>query len=345
LQDLDQVGFLDHTVANLNDFIRNKYDHYGVTNILNFQRGCPFRCIYCKASFMDSIRHNSATFMYDQLVDLYDKYGLDQFNITDANFPLDKNRMGEFCNLMVSSGLSKSIKLWCQTSVSIPLANEDIELLSDAGFTMISIGVERFDTGFRKYMNKAGTAEQAIGLIKKIIEKNIKTNINSLINFPIETKDTIEREASYMEEALPMIDFFGINYLVPLPGTAIYDLNGINKTWHMNKQIASKIVSYYDLAFNVTTPGLEFNIFGLSSDIVTSMRKFKEKYYKKSISHIHKSKFFKLLLELDLIAGRISYVIYRLSPTIEDILFKPLKYFRIIGAKMIMNRYIMEKNN
>ncbi len=342
LLDLDQIGFLDHSVANLNDFIRNKYDHYGVTNTLNFQRGCPFRCIYCKAHFMENLRHNSATFMHGQLVDLYDRYGLDQFNISDANFPLDKNRMHKFCNLMISSGLSKSIKLWCQTSVSIPLANEEIELLSDAGFTMISIGVERFDTRFRKYMNKAGTAEQAIELLGKIKEKKIKTNINSLINFPIETEETIEREALYMEKALPAVDYCGINYLVPLPGTNIYDSSS-NKKWYLNQRIVTKIVSYYDLAFNITTPGLEFNLFNLSSNVVIALRRFKENYYKKSISQINKSKIFKLLLAADLFVGKISYSIYRFSPSIEDFIFKPLKYFRIIGAKMIMNKYIMKK--
>lgn len=337
LNDLDELPFLDHNLVNLSDYIRGEYDFNSVTNFMNFQRGCPFSCIYCKADFMGGkIRHNSPTYMFAQLQALYSQYGLKQYYLTDSNFPLDKNRMYEFCQLMVQSGLSREITLWCQTSVTIPLSSEDLEMLHDAGFTVISVGVERFDSSFRKYMNKAGTSDQALEIIKRINKSGIKTNINILINFPQDTLETLDMEAIHIEKALPYVDYYTVNYLVPLPGTMLFKGNSNSHRWYLNPDIVNKVTSYYDLAFNVTTPGVEFNLFNLSRKSLTGMRKFKEKYYSKSLLHSNRSTIFMLLFIVEMLLAKLSYVIYRISPKAEDRIFAPLKFIRKSWAKAFL---------
>jgi anaerobic magnesium-protoporphyrin IX monomethyl ester cyclase len=343
ISNLDELPFINHDLMNLHDYIRIKTDHYGVTNCLNFQRGCPFHCIYCKADFMGGkIRHNSAGYMFKQLRHLYEKYGFNQFNIIDANFPIDKKRMKEFCRLLVASGYSEKIRLWCQTSVTIPLNEQDIKMLKNAGFTMISVGIERFDSLFRKYMKKAGTAEQAINLIKRIKRENIKTNVCILVNFPNETNQSISKESYFLDKYLPYIDYYTINFLAPFPGTKIYNLSKRHKLWYLKPEIVNKKVSYYDLAYNVTTSSLEFNLFNLPLGITREMRFFKERFYRKSIAKIDQSIIYKLAFMVDICLAWISYHLYRTSPFVENIFFSPLKFLRKTGAKMIMNKFIMK---
>ena len=43
LKNLDELPFVNHDLMNLDDFIRVPSDHLRVTNLVNFQRGCPFK--------------------------------------------------------------------------------------------------------------------------------------------------------------------------------------------------------------------------------------------------------------------------------------------------------------
>lgn len=342
ITNMDELPLINHELANLSDYIRWKYDHYGVTNCLNFQRGCPYQCTYCKAGFMSGrIRANSALYIFKQIQSLHEKYGIDQFNIQDANFPIDKKRLKEFCNLMISSDISKKIKFWCQTSVTVPLNDEYLDMLKDAGVSMISVGVERFDDDFRKLMNKAGTGEQAFKIIKRIKKHKIKTNVNILVNFPEETKETIARETNMLEKALPYIDYYGVNYLIPLPGTGIYKKKDMSHTWYLQDEIINKSISYYDIAYNVTTAGLEFNVFNLPRDVTKSLRLFKERFYRKSILRINRSLIFKFAFYADMLVARLSFYTYSVSPKLEGALFALPKFIRVKGAKYFMNKFVM----
>ena len=49
------------------------------------------------------------------------------------------------------------------------------------------------------------------------------TEINILLNFPYETEETLRTESDYLLKALQYVDFYRIHYLVPIPGTPIYE--------------------------------------------------------------------------------------------------------------------------
>ena len=55
----------------------------------------------------------------------------------------------------------------------------------------------------------------------------------------------------------------------------------------LNEKINYKKTSYYDLAFDISSPGLEFNLFDLSPNVLQAIRKFREKFYIKSLFNMN----------------------------------------------------------
>jgi len=69
-------------------------------------RGCPYTCSYCDRSvFKRSYRSNSPQYMIDMLQYLQDKFNVKHINIYDDTFTLQRQRVMDFCELKIKSGL------------------------------------------------------------------------------------------------------------------------------------------------------------------------------------------------------------------------------------------------
>lgn len=345
VRDLDELPLIDYGVLNIQDLVHKPSDLDSVVNIVNFQRGCPFACTFCKTEFMEGkIRNNSDDYMVRQITKIIDEFDIHHFQIVDSNFPITKDRMRQFCELLIELGLNEKISINFQTSVTIKLSDEELTLLKMAGVSLINIGVERLDDNFRKLLKKAGTGRQCFDLAEKIKKNGIKTNCNILVNFPQETIGSIERESELIPELLKHTDAFAIYYFVSVPGTEIYDENLSSAgDWYLKEEIYDKRMSYYDYVFQVHTPSAEFNLFGLDLDTLAAMRKLKEKYYIESIGNLSRSLFFSVAFRADTILARFSRVVYKLSPGLESVLFFPFKFFRMSFFKFFTSRYYYKK--
>ena len=200
-------------------------------------------------------------------------------------------------------------------------------------------------------MSKDGTREEVFECLRRITENGIKSEINILINFPNETIKSMDTESDYLLKALKYVDFFRISYLIPVPGTEIFENKKVKTKWYLNEKINFKKTSYYDLAFNITSPGLEFNLFDHPPNVLKAIRKFREKFYIKSLYNLNTSSFlfssmiFKTLLMMDVFASKVSYFLYNINPIIENILLWPFKIIRTSGAKYIISIWFNPKRN
>jgi radical SAM superfamily enzyme YgiQ (UPF0313 family) len=265
------------------------------------------------------------------------RYGVNHFTIYDANFPLDKGRMRRFCWLMQETGLHRKIFLQISTSVSLALTDEEIAELKSAGVSMVCIGVERFDDAARRAISKPGTCDQAQTLIRKFHDAKIKTIINILLNLPSETPESLAREGEIIERNLAHISLLFINYLIPMPGTAIFDENNPAHHWYLNKSIDGLKMSYYQMCIIVSNPALELNPFALPAETIKAMRRFKEYFHMKSAFNLYRSPLFKLALICDFIFAKISFYIARISVDLERAVFCPLIIIRSSIYKWTFN--------
>jgi anaerobic magnesium-protoporphyrin IX monomethyl ester cyclase len=337
IDNLDELPFLNYELLNLDDFIFVEKDlsRTDVVNFVSFQRGCPYECTFCKADFMGGeLRNNSAEYMVKQIKALHESYGITQFRLADSNFAIPKKRMNEFCDLMISSGLGEKIRMWIQFSSTIPMSDKELSRLRMSGVRMISMGVERFDDEIRKIIVKPGTRKQVMAAIKRMKKNDIKAHVNVLVNFPTDDHANLKREKQYLLDALDYTEFYGVHYLVPVPGTPIYDEYRASNRWYLREDVNLKKLSYYDRAFDITTQGIEFNLFGLPKDQVDAIRSFKEDVYVLSMKKLHKSFIFQLALFVDTLMGRVSYTIYKFSPSTENVIFFPFLIAREYVAKI-----------
>ncbi|GAG05397.1 unnamed protein product, partial [marine sediment metagenome] len=70
-------------------------------NVLS-SRGCPYKCTFCYHDFMGAAyRHRSAENVYEEIVFLKDKFGIDYVHFIDDCFIINRKNVMRFCDLMI----------------------------------------------------------------------------------------------------------------------------------------------------------------------------------------------------------------------------------------------------
>ena len=343
LENLDEIPFINFDIFNLNDFVKKKSDHHNVTNVVISQRGCPFRCNFCKSEILPNIvRGASAKHVFEELKYRYEKFGIDLFRIEDANFTIMRKKMHDFCELMISSGMSKKISLWIQSGVTIRLSSAELNQMRKANIVVFGIGVERFDNECRKKMRKAGSGEVALEFVRKVYESGIKTNLSILLNTPFESNETLERESILMSNALPFVSFFHIAFIMPFPGTEYYKKESKHYEWYLNKSMMDYNISYYENAYVITTPALHYNPFEHSAEIMTKILAFNERFHKSGGLRFSSSLVYKVCFRADLFLAKGSFYLNKISVKLERAIFAPILTLKIYGYKLFYNRFVMK---
>ena len=329
LDNLDDLPLINFELANLGEFIQTPSDYELIATSFNFQRGCPFRCDFCKSNVIASrVRNNSASYMVHAIQQRCEKYPIRNVWFLDPNFTIDKKRMHELCKLLVDTGLSAHLTFAMQSSVPIPLDDNDVLMLKKANVNQVLIGVERFDDDFREKIHKAGTRADVARMLEQLHKHGIITIVFILFNFPYETVETLNKEVRYLDQYMPYIDFYFINYLVPVPGTEIYKRPGNFKRWYLKKEFARHLMTYYEMSFLVGGLAVDNNFFNLAPETLRRIRALKEEYHRRSGLRLNSSWVFKFFYQLDLLLGKCSYWLARVSPVLEHVLFFLLIYAR-----------------
>ncbi len=188
-------------------------------------RGCPYTCSYCDRSvFKRSYRSNSPQYMMDMLQHLQDKFNIRHVNIYDDTFTLKRQRVIDFCELKIKSGLK--ITFNCAARAE-QVDFEMLKIMKKAGCWMISLGIETGDPELlkkhRSYLPRdnvqdpLGDIREKITLIKKA---GIRVKGLFMMGLPGETEDSINKSMDYVF-SLPL-DEFNLAKLTPFPGAPMY---------------------------------------------------------------------------------------------------------------------------
>ncbi|MFO7618160.1 MAG: radical SAM protein [Thermoplasmata archaeon] len=184
--------------------------------IMYTSRGCPYRCIYCTVAGTPW-KPRSAQSVVAELKHLKKEYGITLVSFFDETFTIDKQRVLDICNAIVSENLK--IKWYCNTRANL-LDEELIIAMKKAGCRGMSIGVE---SGSQKILDMASKritiaeAKNAITLAKK---HGIKVLCSFIFGLPGETWDTVNETILFVKDTLPTGVQF--NVAVPYPGTQLH---------------------------------------------------------------------------------------------------------------------------
>lgn len=188
-------------------------------------RGCPYTCSYCDRSvFRQTYRYNSPEYMLNYLLYLQQRFKIRHVNIYDDTFTLHRQRVIDFCNLKIESGLKMTFNCAARTE---QLDTEMLIKLKQANCWMISLGIETGDPELlqrhRSYhaSNRMTKPLENIRETVSLIKKNgIRVKGLFMLGLPGETEESIKKSMEYVF-SLPLDDF-NLSKLTPFPGAPMY---------------------------------------------------------------------------------------------------------------------------
>ncbi|MBF0294902.1 MAG: radical SAM protein [Magnetococcales bacterium] len=319
--DFDSLPFVDYTLCNLQDFIRAKEDEQFVTNVLITQRGCPYQCTFCQLPLksMIKVREHSTEYRLDYYEYLIKRHHLKHIVFYDNNFTINKHRTLEFCQGIIKRGLHKQVSFSCQTNVVLPLDDDLLTTMRQAGCNEIALGVERMSEDSLGRIKKNKNHARILENINQINKNNIDVVVNCLIGLPFDTADIVNQENELFKSIIGKVKACSINTTLPPPGTEIYNHTPY-KQWYLDEKIMGWRPSFYHLAYGYTNNAYDVNYFNLDADTQRAIKLFKEQFYDLTLQQMN-SRLINAIHFLEKQLAIPSYALFRISPKWEHWLF------------------------
>jgi anaerobic magnesium-protoporphyrin IX monomethyl ester cyclase len=182
-------------------------------------RGCTNRCIYCfHLERKAGIRYRSPANMVAEMEECVQRYGFREVRFLDDNFTGDRERVLEFCDLLIRKGNKTP---WYVSSRIDTVDLEMLKAMKKAGCWALLYGIE---SGVQKNLDmlrKNVTLDQVRQVVADTKKAGIKMFTPYMFGIPGET----------FEEGLETIRFAieldthyaNFNCLTPFPGTWLWD--------------------------------------------------------------------------------------------------------------------------
>ncbi len=178
-------------------------------------RGCPYLCTFC-SSAATKLRRRSPDHFINEVELLYHEFGIREFHVVDDNFTLDMRYAKALLRSLIDLDLDVS---WCTPNgVRLDRLDEEcLDLMKQAGFYSVSVGIESGSDRILQRMKKGTTTEKIRRGIEMVNRSGIDVVGFFILGFPGETIDEIKQTLRFSRElGLKRATFF--TYL-PLPGT------------------------------------------------------------------------------------------------------------------------------
>ena len=181
-------------------------------------RGCPYACSYCDRSvFRRSFRYNSASYLYQHLQHLKDRFKIRHINFYDDQFTFNRQRVEDFCTMIIDNSLDMTFN--CAVRAD-HIDHELLKLMKEAGCWMISLGIETGDENLLAQHRQNVNLEMMTEKIHTIKKAGIRVKGLLMIGLPGESEKSIQKSMDYVF-SLP-IDDINIAKFTPFPGSPLY---------------------------------------------------------------------------------------------------------------------------
>jgi len=339
ITDLDKIPFPDKEVHNKKDYIKIPEEINNFGQILS-TRGCPGRCTYCFSLFNKCYRYMSAKKVYEEIIGLRKKYGIEVINFIDDAFTINKKRLTEFCDLIIKNKVP--IEWTCATRVDF-LNEELIEKMKESGCSMINLGIESALPNTLLKMQKTSNPEwyikQADKILKWCKERDIRIGVNILTGFPWETPEDMKEMQKYIQRIKRGVTsgFYG-GILQPQPGTEMYEKYAkkynFEKWWLIRKPVFENnsyrpfFMTYYHPYWD----HLQNNFFDFKKNLFKEIDRLYRQMGKWNLYIFTKRRFknplaVQTIYQTVLLLSNASIFLYKISPALERRLMEKIKKF------------------
>jgi len=195
-------------------------------------RGCPYSCTFCSTStyWGRRFRLKPVEVLIEEMDKLYEMYKISTFGILHDHFTSDKQRIREFCRLLIDSGRNYQ---WSCSARADSLDAELLDLMKESQCYAIYLGIETGSNRMQRIIRKNLRAEDALEAFKLAHERGIATKVSFIYGFVEETEEDF-LETLKMIEAIFMM------------GTRLIQLHPYNITPATEETRKAKERLYFD---------------------------------------------------------------------------------------------------
>jgi radical SAM superfamily enzyme YgiQ (UPF0313 family) len=182
-------------------------------------RGCPYKCTFCSTA-NTKLRKRSVNLILEEVKLLYHRHGIREFHMVDDNFTMDM----KYAKALLTGLIKLNIAASWATPNGVRLDRLDkelVELMKEAGFYSIAVGIESGSDRIRSKMKKGSTTEKVRKDLQMVRDVGgIDVTGFFILGFPSETREDIEQTLRFSRE-LP-IHRAAFHSFIPLPGTEVW---------------------------------------------------------------------------------------------------------------------------
>ncbi len=192
---------------------------------VQYSRGCPFNCEFCGVIVMNGRvpRMKTPEQMVNEFQSLYDAGWKNDIFVVDDNFIGNKASVKQMLRLLVKWQKEHGypFKLFTEASVNLAYDKELLELMRDANFHRVFLGIETPDIGSLKECGKMqNTAGDLSSAVKTIHNHGMQVMGGFIVGFDNDTEKIFKSQCNFIQGAGIAIAMVGL--LNALPGTRLW---------------------------------------------------------------------------------------------------------------------------
>lgn len=293
-------------------------------------RGCPFDCTFCSSHnvFGRTARMRSAKNIFDEIASLYSKFGAKTITFQDDEILCSKKRFLELCDLILDARLK--IKMSIRTRID-SIDKDILEKAQMVGLTRISFGIESWNDDTLTKINKKYKVDRIHKSFATIEQTRFPyVSFNNIIGFPWETEEHLKNNLKEISKIPASIDYFtSVCTVIPYPKTALYERYhkefGFTGWWLDPKNHPSAqgdpqkpfFMLFAFMMFALFTPDVFWKY---SHKTKKGLVRFSWEVFTLFMKRHYNARDAFMLISL----CRASYFVWRLSPRMERLIFRPL---------------------
>jgi len=215
IDDLNSLPFPDRSL--IKDLMINL--DYSLPYTISTARGCPGNCIFCSSRYFwgAKVRTRNPESIFQELLEMYDKYEMYSFHITDDTFTARPKVARKVCNFIQEHKLP--IKWSCESRADVVTKGLLVDLW-EAGCHSIQFGIESSNQNILDAIGKKVTVEQIENAVRMASEMGYKVVGSFILGHYLDTLDTMKATIEFcrkLKDKYRLLPAFALN--TPFPGT------------------------------------------------------------------------------------------------------------------------------
>jgi radical SAM superfamily enzyme YgiQ (UPF0313 family) len=192
---------------------------------IQFSRGCPFNCEFCDIIeiYGRKPRTKSPEQMVAELEQLHRRRWKGSVFIVDDNFIGNKRKVKEMLPVLAEWNVRHGRPFTFFTEASLNLADDSelLQMMKDAGFTRVFLGIETpVEESLKEAQKLQNTRRSLLESVRRIQSYGMEVMAGFIVGFDNDPADVFDKQVEFIQESAIPLAMVGL--LLALPGTQLY---------------------------------------------------------------------------------------------------------------------------